>query len=115
MSNIELDVRNMSCGSCVNNVTQALNQVAGVTGVEVDLRSGRVRVQASDAMASTAALTTALVAALDAAGYPAAPAASLAAAAPGKSAAARAGSSGCGSAQPQGHGHAGSKGCCCGH
>ena len=115
MSSIELDVRNMSCGSCVNHVTRALNQVGGVTGVEVDLRSGRVRVQASDAVASTPALTTALVAALDAAGYPAAPAASLAAAAPGEPASARVGSSGCGSAPSQGHGHAGSKGCCCGH
>ena len=115
MSSIELDVRNMSCGSCVNNVTQALNQMAGVTGVEVDLRSGRVRVQASDAVASTAALTTALVAALDAVGYPAAPAASLAAAAPGEPAPARAASSGCGGAPSQVHGQAGSKGCCCGH
>ena len=114
MSSIELDVRNMSCGSCVNNVTQALNQVAGVAGVDVDLRSGRVRVQTSDAAASTPTLTTALVAALGAAGYPAAPAASLATAAPGEPAPARAASSGCGSAPSQAHGHAGSKGCCCG-
>ncbi|MDE2094013.1 MAG: heavy-metal-associated domain-containing protein, partial [Burkholderiales bacterium] len=75
MSSIELDVRNMSCNTCVNHVTQALKQVAGVRGVQVDLPSGRVRVQLDDAAAANPAatppLTTALVAALDAAGYPA--------------------------------------------
>lgn len=118
MSSIELDVRNMSCGTCVNHVTQALKQVAGVRGVQVDLPGGRVRVQVDDAVASNPAatppLTTALVTALDAAGYPAAPATSSATAAAGEAAPTRAASSGSGSAPAQGQGRAGSKGCCCG-
>lgn len=115
MSSIELDVRNMSCGSCVNHVTQALNAVAGVTGVQVDLAQGRVRVQTSAAVDKTPALTPVLVAALDAAGYPAAP---VAAATPvdtcGQTAPVDSAVSGCSGAS-KGPGHRGSKGCCCGH
>ena len=64
MSSIELNVQGMSCGSCVKHVTEALQALAGVDGVEVDLQSGRVRVGGNPDSA-------ALLAALDDAGYPA--------------------------------------------
>ena len=44
MNTIDLQVEGMSCGSCVKHVTQALQSLPGVGGVEVDLTSGRVRV-----------------------------------------------------------------------
>ena len=107
MPSIELNVRNMSCGSCVTSVTRALRGVEGVAGVDVDLRSGRVLVQATDAAASRPGFTAALVAALGAAGYPAVPAAQA------RPAPTNAASSGCcGSAQADGQGRAASKGCC---
>jgi copper chaperone CopZ len=93
MPSIELKVSNMSCGSCVASVTRALQGVQGVAGVDVDLSSGGVRIEAPNAVDSPAALTAALVAALGAAGYPAV--------------------LGCGSSQAKGRGTA-SKGCCCG-
>lgn len=44
MKTIDLAVQGMSCGSCVNHITQALKPVAGVDDVAVDLQSGHVRV-----------------------------------------------------------------------
>ncbi|RBA62381.1 copper-binding protein [Stutzerimonas zhaodongensis] len=67
MNFTQLQVQGMTCGACVRHVTQALNTVSGVNAVEVDLQSGRVRV---DGNADNAAL----IAALDDAGYPAQPA-----------------------------------------
>lgn len=64
MSTIEMNVQGMTCGSCVKHVNAALNQLAGVTAVEVDLDAGRVSVKGS-------ADAGALISALDAAGYPA--------------------------------------------
>ncbi|MBV2131619.1 heavy-metal-associated domain-containing protein [Pseudomonas sp. MAP12] len=64
MSSIELNVQDMTCGSCVKHVTQALSPLAGVEAVEVDLQAGRVRVSGNPDSA-------ALIAALDDAGYPA--------------------------------------------
>jgi len=37
-----LEVRGMTCGACVRHVKQALTDVDGVEGVEVQLRQGRV-------------------------------------------------------------------------
>jgi copper chaperone len=37
-------VMGMTCGHCVQSVTEAVSEVAGVRGVEVDLASGRVTV-----------------------------------------------------------------------
>lgn len=66
MNTIDLEVQGMSCGSCVNHVTQALKPIPGVTDVAVDLQSGHVRVSGSlDAGAER------LVSALSDAGYPA--------------------------------------------
>ena len=69
MNTIDLQVQGMSCGSCVKHVTQALEPLAGVTGVAVDLASGQVRVSGELAQGSGP-----LDAALTAAGYPAQPA-----------------------------------------
>ncbi|GAA0542134.1 MULTISPECIES: heavy-metal-associated domain-containing protein [Actinomadura] len=37
-------VTGMTCGHCVSSVTEEVEQIAGVTGVEVDLPTGRVTV-----------------------------------------------------------------------
>lgn len=105
METIELEVRGMTCGSCVDSVTRVLRRVPGVTGVDVDLSLGRARVTTAEGGASTVA---ALTAALEAAGYPAGPATSAAVAAAPSSGHARAG--GCG----QGAGPKKQGGCCCG-
>ncbi len=44
MNSIDLEVQGMSCGSCVNHVTRALEPIPGVTDVAVDLKAGLVRV-----------------------------------------------------------------------
>lgn len=69
MNTIDLEVQGMSCGSCVKHVTQALQPLAGVSGVEVDLASGHVRVSGELPQGGGP-----LVSALNAAGYPARPA-----------------------------------------
>ena len=105
METIELEVKGMTCGSCVDSVKRVLQRVPGVSGVDVNLSLGRAHVTTT---ANTAATLGALTAALDAAGYPAAPAAGIAAAGPQSSDHARAG--GCGQAgSPNKQG-----GCCCG-
>lgn len=64
LMSINLQVQGMTCGACVRHVTQALSPLAGVTDVEVDLATGRVRIEGD-------ADSTSLIAALDEAGYPA--------------------------------------------
>ena len=57
-------VTGMTCGHCVRAVTEEVEQVAGVTGVDVDLESGRIVVSA-DSPVDDAAIR----AAVDEAGY----------------------------------------------
>ena len=64
MNFTQLQVQGMTCGACVRHVTQALSTIAGVEAVEVDLQSGRVRIDGDVENA-------ALIAALNGAGYPA--------------------------------------------
>ncbi len=45
MSQINLNVQGMSCGSCVAHVTKALESIPGVQSIHVDLESGRVQVE----------------------------------------------------------------------
>ena len=53
-----LDVEGMSCQHCVANVKKAVEAVAGVNSVEVDLEAGKVTVDGSaDAEAVKAAIT----------------------------------------------------------
>jgi copper chaperone len=56
------EVRGMSCGHCVATISSAVSALAGVTGVDVDLAGGVVRV---DGFPDAAAVT----AAIDDAGY----------------------------------------------
>jgi copper chaperone len=95
MNTIDLEVEGMSCGACTKHVTNALQAVTGVGEVEVNLSTGRVRVQGSFPTGSAPLLQS-----LAAAGYPAKVSASLEIAPPTKT-------SGCGS------GVSGRGGCCC--
>lgn len=63
---VELQVTGMTCGHCVQHVTEALESVPGVRKASVDLESGTAVVTATDAA------TEALVAAVEDAGYQAA-------------------------------------------
>jgi Cu+-exporting ATPase len=65
---IILDVSGMTCNNCVRHVREALEQVAGVGEVQVDLGTGRATVkhQGATALAS-------LIEAVDEAGYEAKP------------------------------------------
>jgi len=62
-------VTGMTCQHCVNAVTEEVSAVGGVTGVDVDLESGRLTV-VSDAELPFAEVA----AAVDEAGYAVAPA-----------------------------------------
>ena len=64
MSTATYTVVGMTCGHCVSAVTEEVTQVPGVTGVEVDLASGRLTVT-SDATVDDDAVR----AAVDEAGY----------------------------------------------
>lgn len=64
MSTATYTVTGMTCGHCVSSVTEEVEQIAGVTGVDVDLGTGRVTVT------SDAPLDDALVkSAVEEAGY----------------------------------------------
>ena len=40
----------MTCGHCVNSVTQEVSSIAGVSKVEVDLSTGNVAVESAEAL-----------------------------------------------------------------
>ncbi len=46
MSTTTFTVKGMTCGHCVNHVTEEVKKIAGVTGVDVELESGSVAVTA---------------------------------------------------------------------
>lgn len=94
MNTIDLEVQGMSCGSCINHVTQALKPIPGVVDVSVDLPSGHVRVSGSLDSGPER-----LVSALNDAGYPAK-------VSPGAASIST-------SATPNGQAKAGRGGCCC--
>ncbi|WP_433729682.1 heavy-metal-associated domain-containing protein [Nocardia sp. CA-129566] len=58
---VTVTVTGMTCGCCANSVSK---EVGGVTGVDIDLASGRVSVDSS-----TAVELGAIAAAVDKAGY----------------------------------------------
>ncbi len=60
----ELNVKNMTCGHCVNTVTRAIQSVDQSAAVQVDLQTGRVQVESS-------AVAADLLKAVNEAGYPA--------------------------------------------
>lgn len=63
---IELNVKNMTCGHCVQTVTGALKSLDKNADVHIDLQTGRVSVESKAPIAE-------LVNVVTQAGYPAAP------------------------------------------
>lgn len=63
MATKEYQVKGMTCGHCAHSVTQEVQTVPGVHGVEVDIEAGRITVtgEAFD--------DAAIAAAVDEAGY----------------------------------------------
>lgn len=57
-------VKGMTCGHCVNAVTQAVSELGGVQDVNVDLASGRVTVSSSSPLDRDT-----VIAAIDDAGF----------------------------------------------
>ncbi|MBJ7386088.1 MAG: heavy-metal-associated domain-containing protein [Mycolicibacterium sp.] len=52
-----LEVSGMTCGHCVSAITSAVSALPGVTGVDVDLQAGSVRIEGTpDVGAVTAAI-----------------------------------------------------------
>ncbi len=66
MTTIDLQVQNMSCGSCVAHVKKALAPIKGISDVAVDLATGHVRVSGESVDDAGP-----IIAALTGAGYPA--------------------------------------------
>ncbi|MFC3960510.1 heavy-metal-associated domain-containing protein [Nocardia jiangsuensis] len=64
MSSTTYTVTGMTCGHCAASVKSEIGKIDGVTGVEVDLDSGAVRVESAAALSDDAVL-----AAVDEAGY----------------------------------------------
>lgn len=62
-----LNVQGMTCGHCVSAITTAVEALPGVTGVEVNLEAGTVRVDGTAERVTVAA-------AIDDAGYDVQPA-----------------------------------------
>ncbi len=44
-------VSGMTCGHCVNSVTEELSKISGVEKVEVDLASGKVEIETNEEIA----------------------------------------------------------------
>ena len=61
-------VTGMTCGHCVASVTEEISRLDGVTGVDVDLASGRVTVESDRSLDDSA-----VAAAVDEAGYTVSP------------------------------------------
>jgi copper ion binding protein len=54
MSTATYTVTGMTCEHCVASVTEEIGEIAGVTGVEVDLSSGAVTVTSEDGVTDAA-------------------------------------------------------------
>ncbi|WP_067670474.1 heavy-metal-associated domain-containing protein [Nocardia miyunensis] len=64
MASSTYTVTGMTCGHCVASVRKEIGLIDGVTGVEVDLASGRVQVESANPVDQAA-----VAAAVDEAGY----------------------------------------------
>ncbi|MGN5237639.1 MULTISPECIES: cation transporter [unclassified Rhodococcus (in: high G+C Gram-positive bacteria)] len=64
MSTTTVTVTGMTCGHCVSSVREEISEIPGVTGIEVDLASGRVDIESNTSIDSAA-----IAAAVDEAGY----------------------------------------------
>ncbi len=47
MTTTQIKVSGMTCGHCVNSVTEELQEIAGVTEVKVELESGEVTIESA--------------------------------------------------------------------
>ncbi|MEY2673099.1 MAG: hypothetical protein RLZZ508_976 [Actinomycetota bacterium] len=45
MTTTQIKVSGMTCGHCVNSVTEELQTISGVTQVNVDLESGNITIE----------------------------------------------------------------------
>jgi copper chaperone len=64
MSTATYTVTGMTCQHCVASVTEEVSEISGVTGVEVDLASGALRVTSAEPVSDDA-----IAAAVTEAGY----------------------------------------------
>ncbi|GHE47965.1 copper chaperone [Streptosporangium violaceochromogenes] len=64
MTTTTYTVRGMTCGHCVSSIKEEVSEVTGVSGVEVELATGRMTVTARDRLDDGA-----VKAAVEAAGY----------------------------------------------
>ncbi|WP_029538706.1 MULTISPECIES: heavy-metal-associated domain-containing protein [unclassified Rhodococcus (in: high G+C Gram-positive bacteria)] len=64
MSTTTVTVTGMTCGHCVSSVREEIGSIPGVTGVDVDLASGRVDIDSAAPIEQAA-----LARAVDEAGY----------------------------------------------
>lgn len=64
MSSNDYTVRGMTCGHCAGSVTAEVTKIPGVTGVEVDVPTGRVTVLSDQQVTAEA-----VAAAVQEAGY----------------------------------------------
>jgi copper chaperone len=69
MSTTDYTVRGMTCGHCAGSVTAEITKIPGVTGVQVDVATGRVSVESDQPVA-----VDAVVEAVEEAGYEVVPA-----------------------------------------
>lgn len=60
MKTLTLSVTGMSCMGCVNSVKNLVNALPGITGIEIDLASGRVEVTYDPAQTDTSAIRAAI-------------------------------------------------------
>ncbi len=54
MSSTDYTVRGMTCDHCAGSVTAEISKITGVTGVKVDVPTGRVSVESDRAVADEA-------------------------------------------------------------
>lgn len=69
MEEMTLEVEGMACGGCEENVTDALEAVAGVSSVSANHERDRVRVEHDESTADVGAIADAI----ESAGYDVAP------------------------------------------
>lgn len=50
MTTTKIVVEGMTCGNCVNHVTEALKGLSGVTNVDVQLEGGNVTIESASAL-----------------------------------------------------------------
>ena len=60
MQNVTIKISGMSCGGCTSSVTKALEQIDGVSAVDVTLEPGQATVEFDEAKTNLATLNTAV-------------------------------------------------------